>query len=51
LQDLAEGIRWYERAAQSGHAPAQYQLAMCYDLGAGVPESDAARSRVHARAQ
>jgi TPR repeat protein len=29
-QDFAEAARWYRRAADHGHAMAQYNLGTCY---------------------
>jgi hypothetical protein len=43
-QDDVEAVRWYRLAADQGHANAQYNLGVMYDIGAGVPQgaSDAA---------
>ena len=30
-------VQWYRRAAEKGFAPAQFNLALCYELGRGVP--------------
>lgn len=32
-----EAMEWYRKAAQQGHAKAQYQLGRCYFVGRGVP--------------
>lgn len=37
-EDYAEAARWLLRAAQSGHGPAQADLAMLYGKGLGVPQ-------------
>jgi len=37
LQDFAEAARWYERAAEAGHAGAQNQIGYFYHAGIGVP--------------
>lgn len=38
-------VRWYRKAAEQGYARAQCNLGYKYDLGEGVPQSDA--SAVH----
>jgi serine/threonine protein kinase len=40
-QDLAEAVRCYRRAAESGYAAAQLNLGICYDNGEGVTTDDA----------
>ena len=40
-QDDAEAVIWYRRAAEQGHAGAQYSLGRMYDIGRGAPEDDA----------
>ena len=30
---------WYEKAANQGYAPAQYNLGVCYENGRGVVQS------------
>jgi len=37
IQNLAEAIRYYQQAAERGHAPAQFNLGMMHELGRGVP--------------
>ena len=32
-----EAFKWYKRAAEQGHARAQYQLGYCYYYSMGVP--------------
>ena len=40
-ENNTEAIRWYTMAAQSGHAKAQFNLAVMYDQGEdGVPENN-----------
>lgn len=42
--DLARAAVWYQRAADLGHAPAQYRLANFYEKGSGLPRDiDAAK--------
>ncbi len=36
--------RWYERAAERGYGPAQYQLGVLWERGDGVP-ADATEAR------
>ena len=43
-EDLAEAVKWYQRAADAGVVPAQYRLANVYEKGAGVAR-DAARAK------
>lgn len=35
---LSRAVRWFRRAAESGHAPSQYRLATLYELGQGAPK-------------
>ncbi len=37
-EDFGEAARWFRRAAQAGHGPAQADLAMLYGKGLGVPQ-------------
>lgn len=39
-KDLKEAAAWYRRAAEKGHAAAQYDLAHCLHHGLGVPRDD-----------
>jgi TPR repeat protein len=39
-QDLGEAARWYRRAAQQGHVPAQYSLGKMYNEGQGVRQDN-----------
>jgi TPR repeat protein len=36
-QDYGEAARWFRRAAEQGHAEAQYNLGLLYGNGQGVP--------------
>jgi tetratricopeptide (TPR) repeat protein len=40
--DFAEAVKWYRKAADQGHASAQFNLAINYEKGQGVPQDDAA---------
>ncbi|WP_173510993.1 peptidoglycan-binding protein [Sinorhizobium psoraleae] len=35
-EDLAEAVKWYQRAADAGVIPAEYRLASSYEKGSGV---------------
>jgi uncharacterized protein len=35
--DAVEAVKWYRKAAEQGHADAQYKLGLCYAKGDGVP--------------
>ena len=37
-QDYPTSVEWYRRAAEQGHAEAQFQLGAAYLFGRGVPE-------------
>jgi TPR repeat protein len=39
-RDYLEAVKWYQRAAQHGHAFAQSNLGVMYAKGAGVPQDD-----------
>ena len=39
-QDAAEAVTWFRRAAEQGHAGAQFTLGVMYAAGEGVPEDD-----------
>ena len=50
--DAAEAMRWYRKAAEQGHADAQYQLGSHYELGIGVKKDlDAALKWYHKAAE
>ncbi|WP_439830288.1 tetratricopeptide repeat protein, partial [Aeromonas veronii] len=40
-QDDAQALAWYRKAAEQGHAKAQYNLGVMYGNGQGVPQDDA----------
>ena len=37
-KDQAAAVHWYRKAAEQGEAAVQYNLAICYDIGSGVPK-------------
>jgi len=39
--DLQQALEWYRKAAEQGHAAAQFNLGMMYAQGRGVPRDDA----------
>ncbi len=39
-QDHVEALKWYRLAADKGFAPAQFNLALAYELGRGVPADE-----------
>lgn len=43
--DLAESVKWLEKAAQQGHSRAQYELGLAYKLGRGTLQDYAAAGR------
>ena len=49
-QDYAESMRWYRKAADQGHAPAQINLGNMYSLGQGVPRDDGEAVRWYRKA-
>ena len=59
-EDFGEAARWFRKAAEAGHGPAQADLAMLYGKGLGVPQdyvwsyawfAAAAENMVHGRAR
>ncbi|WP_170936973.1 MULTISPECIES: SEL1-like repeat protein [Rhodomicrobium] len=42
---LSKAARWFRRAAENGHAPSQYRLAILYEKGRGAPKSLAEAAR------
>ena len=44
--DYTKAIKWYRLAAEQGDADAQYELAVLYESGEGVPQdcTEAAKS-------
>ncbi|MEJ2124124.1 MAG: tetratricopeptide repeat protein, partial [Alphaproteobacteria bacterium] len=47
---LARAMRWFRRAAESGHVPSQYRLATMYELGRGAPQNYVEASKWYLRA-
>jgi len=41
IQDYAEAVKWYRRAAEQGHAESQHNLGLCFSEGKGVPKDEA----------
>ena len=39
MQDYAEAVQWYSKAAEQGFAEAQYNLGVCYENGQGVAQN------------
>ena len=39
-EDDQQAVLWYRKAAEQGHADAQYRLGSMYDQGKGVDEDD-----------
>jgi len=40
-QSYATALEWWRKAADQGHADAQYNIGVCYDHGTGVEQSSA----------
>ena len=38
LQDYKQAVKWYRKAAEQNNASAQYNLALMYVKGVGVPK-------------
>ena len=38
-KNYTEAVKWYRKAAEQGHAEAQYKLGFCYKYGDGVEEN------------
>mmetsp|Transcript_17399 Transcript_17399/g.47509 ORF Transcript_17399/g.47509 Transcript_17399/m.47509 type:complete len:318 (-) Transcript_17399:138-1091(-) len=38
--DVYAAFEWFEKAAKAGHVEAMAELALCYELGCGVEQSD-----------
>jgi TPR repeat protein len=36
-RDYIQAVAWYRKAAEQGHAEAQYNLGICFENGTGVP--------------
>ncbi len=41
VEDKAEAVKWFRKAADQGNADAQYHLGLCYYYGYGVEEDNA----------
>ena len=50
LQNDTEAAKWYQKAAEQGHAPAQRQLGTMYFLGEGVPQHYAEAAKWYQKA-
>lgn len=46
----AEAVKWYWKAAQQGHAQAQFKLGLRYENGEGVPPSEAEAAKWYKQA-
>jgi hypothetical protein len=44
-QDLAEGTRWFRKAAEQGQAESQYSMGLRYQLGQSVAQDDKEAAR------
>jgi TPR repeat protein len=49
-EDNEEAAKWYLKAAEQGHADAQYKLAGCYENGWGVDEDGEAAAEWYMKA-
>ncbi|KAL7549774.1 hypothetical protein ACHAWF_013036 [Thalassiosira exigua] len=38
--DVVAAFEWFKAAAEGGHVPSMAELALCYELGCGVAQSD-----------
>jgi TPR repeat protein len=47
---LAKAVPLLREAAEGGHAEAAYDLAVCYEKGAGVKKSEKKASRLYLKA-
>ncbi len=50
VENDAEAVKWYRKAADQGLADAQYHLGVMYANGLGVPENDAEAVKWHRKA-
>jgi uncharacterized protein len=50
IEDMAEAVKYYRRAADAGHAGALFNLGLCYANGHGVAEDKAAAVDYYRRA-
>lgn len=49
-EDYGNAVKWYRKAAEQGHADAQYQLGECYRYGWGVKENKGLAAKWYGRA-
>ena len=49
-QDYAEANKWHRKAAEQGHASAQYSLGISYDQGQGVKQDYAEANKWYRKA-
>jgi TPR repeat protein len=49
-RNVAEGVRWYRKAAEQGDVGARYNLGVMYDNGRGVPKNEAEAARWYRKA-
>ena len=49
-KDETEAARWYMKAAEQGHARAQWALGWMYERGDGVPKDEAEEARWYGKA-
>jgi hypothetical protein len=38
--DVVKAVEWFRKAAEAGHMEAMAELGLCYEIGAGVEQSD-----------
>ncbi|MDE2829659.1 MAG: tetratricopeptide repeat protein [Gemmatimonadota bacterium] len=38
-QDFSEAVKWYKKSAKQGYVHSQYDLAMSYRKGLGIPQN------------
>jgi TPR repeat protein len=39
-RDFTEAVKWFRKAAEKGHVPSQYNMAISYKQGTGVPQDE-----------
>jgi TPR repeat protein len=49
-QDTAEGLQWYQRAANQGYVPAQYAIGAYYENGWGIEQNNSEAFRWYRKA-
>jgi len=49
-KDEAEALKWFLKAAEQGHAEAQFNTGVCYENGQGVPQDYAEAVRWYRKA-